>query len=164
MGIFNKILRALSLDTAFYEEIEKDTEATGEAFIVVVIGGVCSGIGLTGILGVRAAIAGLVSGVIGWFIWSLVIFLIGVKVFKHTSDLGELLRTLGFAYSPSVFALLGLIPKVGTAIYTITTIWYLLAFIVAVRQSLDCETGRAIFISLMGFIVYWCFRIALLLV
>ena len=79
---------------------------------------------------------------------------IGVKIFKHTSDMGELLRCLGFAYSPYVLSILGIIPGIGIIIRLIASIWTLVAVVIAARQALDCGTGRAILISVLGFIAF----------
>jgi hypothetical protein len=88
------------------------------------------------------------------------IFLIGVKVFKHTSDVGELLRCLGFAYSPNALSILGVISVIGSVIRFAVLVWVLLAFIVAVRQALDCGTGRAILISALGFMAFLIITVA----
>src|SRR3990172_7227260 len=79
---------------------------------------------------------------------------IGVTIFKHTSDMGELLRCLGFAYSPNVLSILGIIPGIGIVIRLIASIWTLVAVVIAARQALDCGTGRAILISVLGFIAF----------
>jgi hypothetical protein len=154
MNIVNKMIRAAKLDIQLYEEVEKDLGATKEAFLVVLIGAVCNGIGSIEMLGVKGIITGIISGIIGWLLWSAVIYLIGVKIFKHTSDMGELLRCLGFAYSPNVLSILGIIPGIGIVIRFIASVWVLVAFIVAARQALDCGTGRAILISVLGFAVF----------
>ena len=78
-----------------------------------------------------------------------------MKGFKHTSDMGELLRCLGFAYSPLVLNILGIIPVLGPIVLIVASIWALIAFVVATRQALDCGTGRAILVAVLGFIVYW---------
>ncbi len=154
MNIVNKMIRAAKLDIQLYEEVEKDIGATKEAFLVVLIGAVCNGIGSIEMLGARGIITGIISGIVGWLLWSAVIYLIGVKIFKHTSDMGELLRCLGFAYSPNVLSILGIIPGVGIVIRFIASVWVLVAFIVAARQALDCGTGRAILISVLGFAAF----------
>lgn len=154
MNLADKMIRAAKLDVQLYEEVEKDAEATKEAFLIVLIGAICNGIGSIGVLGAKGIIAGLISAIIGWGLWSVVIFLIGVKVFKHTSDMGELLRCLGFAYSPNVLSILGVIPAIGPIIRFVVFVWVLVAFIIATRQALDCGTGRAILISVLGFISF----------
>jgi hypothetical protein len=154
MSLVDKMIRAAKLDATLYDEVEKDPKATKEALLIVLIGGICNGIGSVGVVGAKGLITGLLFGIIGWLLWSVVIFLIGVKAFKHTSDMGELLRCLGFAYSPNVLSILGIIPGIGLLIRLIASIWVLIAFIVAVRQALDCDTGRAVLISILGFIAF----------
>ena len=155
MSLVNKMIRAAKLDVLLYEEVEKDIEATKEAFLVVLIVGLCSVIGGVGFLGAKGIIIGIVSEIIGWLLWSTIIYLIGVKIFKHTSDMGELLRRLGFAFSPRVLSILDIIPVIGFIIFIITLIWTLLAFVIAARQALDCGTGRAILIVILGSIPYF---------
>jgi hypothetical protein len=154
MNLADKMIRAAKLDVRLYEEVEKNSEATKEAFLVVLIGAICNGIGSIGVLGAKGIIAGLISAIIGWVLWSIVI-LIGAKVFKHTYDMGGLFRCLGFAYSPLALMILGVIPVIGGIIRFVAFIWVLVAFTVAVRQALNCETGRAILISVPGFIVFF---------
>ena len=161
-SLIDKMIRAAKLDVQLYEEVEKDPNATKQALIIVILGGICSGIGSIGVLGAKGIISGLITGIIGWFLWSLVIFLIGVKIFKHTSDLGELLRCLGFAFSPNVLSILGIIPIIGSLIRLILFVWILATFVVAVRQALDTDTGKAVLISVLGFLVFLAFSFLLL--
>lgn len=155
MRLLDRMIRAAKLEPELYEEVERDVEATKEALLVVLIVAVCNAIGTIGILGAKGIITGLIAGILGWILWSFVIFLIGVKGFKHTSDMGELLRCLGFAYSPLVLGVLGFIPVLGPIILIVASVWALVAFVIATRQALDCGTGRAILVAVLGFIVYW---------
>jgi len=154
MELINKMIRAAKLDVTLYEEVEKDPGATTQAFLVVLIVAICGGIGAIGALGAKGIIMGIIGGIVGWVIWSALIFIVGVKIFKHTSDMGELLRCLGFAYSPGVLNILGFIPIVGFIVRIITFIWVLVTFVIAVRQALDVETGRAVLVSIIGFAFY----------
>jgi len=71
------------------------------------------------------------------------------------ADWGQLARTLGFAQSPGIFRVLGLVPVVGIFIFSAASIWMLVAMVVAVRQALDyTSTRRAIAVVLLGFIPY----------
>ncbi len=148
------MLRASLLRPDLYAEVEKDRNATLQAYVVVVMGGLCDGIGSVGLVGAQGLLTGVLAGVIGWFLWSLVIYLIGVKVFEHPSDMGELLRCTGFAYSPSVLRLLGVIPVAGIYLRAMSTVWIVAAFVVAVKQALDCSWGRAVFIVVQGLMVF----------
>ncbi|MFQ6051262.1 MAG: YIP1 family protein [Candidatus Hydrothermarchaeota archaeon] len=152
--LVDKMIRAARLDISLYEEVEKDPNATKEAFLVVVIASVCGGIGSITAGGIAGLILGIIMSVIGWAMWAGIIYLIGVVILKHTSDMGELLRCLGFADSPGVLNIFGIIPFLGGLIRFVVSIWLLVAFVIAVRQALDVDTVRAIVISIIGFFVY----------
>ena len=68
--------------------------------------------------------------------------------------MGELLRTTGFSSSPGVLRILGVIPGLMTIVFVISSIWMLVAMVVAVRQALDyTSTGRAVGVCLIGWLV-----------
>jgi hypothetical protein len=100
MNLVNKMIRAAKLDAQLYEEVKKDTEETKEAFLVVLIGAICTGIESVGIMGAEGIIKGMITGIIGWLLGSAVTYLICVKILKHTSDMGELLRSWALPTHP----------------------------------------------------------------
>jgi len=156
-ALLQRMLRAAKLEPQLYEEVESDSTATGQALLVVVLVSVCAGIG-AGITGamkggetVSGFFIGLLSGIIGsliaWFIFSLLCFWLGTSLFKGPntkSSLGELLRTLGFAYTPGVLNVFSFIPFIGPIIPFATWIWTIIAAVIAVRQACDFTTGRAV--------------------
>jgi hypothetical protein len=151
-----RIIGAAVLDRRTYEEVEADTGSTGQAVAVVVLTSIASGIGVVG-LGAQtpqSIIAGIVGALVGWIAWAALTYLIGTRVLPEPqtkADLGELLRTLAFASAPGLLRVLGVIPFLGRTIYVITSIWMLLAMIVAVRQALDyTSTTRALGVCLVG--------------
>jgi hypothetical protein len=58
--------------------------------------------------------------------------------------MGELLRTLGFAYTPGLLNIFSFIPFVGPVIPFATWVWTVIASVIAVRQACDFTTGRAV--------------------
>ena len=84
----------------------------------------------------------------GWFFTSLLIYFVGAKLFpeKNTqSNLGELLRTIGFAYSPGLIRVFGFNQDLLALTFFGSGIWSLIAMVIAVRQALDYEsTWRAV--------------------
>jgi hypothetical protein len=70
------------------------------------------------------------------------------------ADVGELLRTLGFAASPGLLRVLGATPVLGLSLYVAASLWMLVAMIVAVRQALDyTSTARAIAVCVLGWML-----------
>ena len=156
--LWPRMLRAARLDPQFYEEVEADANSIGQALLVVVLVSLARGIGdgITAVMkggpeGLVLFVSGLAWGVIGyliiWFIFSLLCFWLGTSLFKGPqtkTNLGELLRTLGFAFSPGVLNVLSFIPVVGQAIPFATFIWALIASVIATRQACDFTTGKAV--------------------
>jgi hypothetical protein len=91
---------------------------------------------------------GLIGVLIGWFIWSAVTWFVGTRFFKGEADLGQMLRVIGFAYSPLV---LSIIPCVGGVI---GIIWAIAAGFIAVRQGLDLDDMRSFLTVVVGAFFY----------
>jgi hypothetical protein len=158
-----RIIRALKLDPELYEEVEADKGSMGQAMLVVVMVSVAAGIGSIGILGIEGVVVGTILDLIGWFIWALLAYVIGTKLLPEPqtkSDLGELLRVIGFARSPGIFLILLLIPVAGKFIAIVLTIWMFVAMVIAVRQALDYKsTWRAAGVCILGAVIYFIINI-----
>ena len=151
-SLTERMVDAARLDIDTYEEVEADETATTQAATVVAIVAVAQAIGSLG-LGVGGMIGGLVAAILGWLLWSGITYLIGDKLLGGTATWGELLRTIGFAQSPGVLYVLGVVPIVGGLIRFAVAIWILFAGIIAIRQALDFGTGRAILTAVLGWLV-----------
>jgi len=157
-GILPRMVRASLLHSDTYEEVEADKGATGQAFLVVLISAVATGIGSFDNGGAPGILWSTLAGLFGWWVWAYVTYFIGTR-FLPTSDTvadhGELLRTIGFSSSPGILRVFGLIPPIAGPVFLICTIWMMVAMVVAVRQALDySSTGRAIAVCAIGFPIY----------
>ena len=148
-SIVDRMKGAAMLDVATYEEVEHDEEATGQAAVVVVIVAICTAIGAVW-RGGPSIIAGPIGAVVGWLLWSAVTYLIGAKLLGGIATWGELLRTIGFAQSPGVLMIFGIVPILGGVIRVIVMLWLLIAGVVAIRQALDFSTGKAVVTAVLG--------------
>jgi hypothetical protein len=155
-SIVDRMIRAARLEPQVYEEVEHDQSATGQAMLVVVLGAVAAGIGaLSG--GIIGLVVGVVTALIGWAAYAFVAYWVGTNFFKgpHTeATWGQLLRTLGFASSPRVLLVLGIIPVVGLLIAFAVFVWTLITTVIAIRQALDFDTGRAIATAVVSWLVF----------
>jgi hypothetical protein len=131
----------------------------GQAAAVVVLSSVAAGIGSLGVFGIEGLIFTTIGALIGWLIWAFLTFIIGTKLLPEPetrTDMGEMLRTIGFSSSPGVLRILGIIPVAGPIISFVVGIWMLVAMVIAVRQALDYKsTWRAVGVCIIGFIVYF---------
>ena len=144
-----RLMGALRLDAATYDEIEHDPDALGQAAGVIALSAVCAGIGSAS-GGLGAILGGVVAAFIGWLLATGIVWLIGVRMMGHTSDYPELLRTLGFASAPQLLLIIAFIPVLGAIVRIGVFFWGLAAYVVAVRQALDVETGRAIVVCVLA--------------
>jgi hypothetical protein len=150
-SIVDRMRGAALLDVPTYEEVEADTTATMQAAIVVLIAAVAQAIGSLGTEG--TSVPGVVIGaLIGWPVWAGVTYIIGDKILGGTATWGELLRTLGFAQTPGILAVLAIVPFVGVLVRIVVGIWILVAGVIAIRQALDFSTGKAIATALIGWL------------
>ena len=146
-----RLVGALRLDSATYDEIEHDSGALGQAAGVVLLGAVATGIGAPGADGAGGLVGGLFGAVIGWALSAAVVWLVGVKLMDHSSDYPELLRTLGFASAPQIAMVVGVVGFLAPLVAFAVALWGLAAYVIAVRQALDVETGRAVLVCLLAF-------------
>ena len=99
-----------------------------------------------------------IGALVGWVMWAGVTWVIGSKLLPEPqtrTDMGELLRVIGYAYAPQLFAFFAFIPILGGVVNTVVAFWLLAATILAVRQALDyASTLRAAAVVLIGWLVF----------
>jgi len=163
----NRMIRAMKLDAALYEEVEVDEEAAKQVIGVIAIVSICSaiGLGLSALLMGRHSAVGfgfVVSEIILDFIltlgslaiWAYLIYIVGTKIFGGQATFKETWRCSGFAFSPGVFHI---IPLIGA----IASIWIIVAQVIAARQALDVSTGKAVAACIVSFIPYAIITVAI---
>ena len=153
----DRMIRAARLDVSLYEEVEADQGATGQAMAVVVLSSVAAGVATIATRGIGGIVLGTVGALVGWVVWAWLTYLIGTRLLPEPqtkADVGELLRTLGFASSPGVIRVVGIVPALTMLSFLVAAVWMLVTMVVAVRQALDyTSTGRAIGVCVIGFLV-----------
>jgi len=157
-----RIIRAARLESAVYEEVEADRSATWQALGLVLLSGLAAGIGMLGHSNsVPFVLVNIVVALLGWVIWAAMTYWIGTRIMPEPqtqSDMGELLRTTGFASGPGLIRVFGALPDVieplHKLLYLIASIWMLVAMVIAVRQALDySSTWRAVGVCLIGWTI-----------
>ena len=149
-----RMMRAAKGEVALYEQVESTPSLTQEAYTIVAIVAVISAIGSAIVAGVAGgniivnALWSLVSTFLGYFVWAFLTYFIGTNLFKGTADFGELQRTLGYAYTPLI---LSFIPCVGFLAW----LWSLYLGVVAVRQALDFDTGKAVMTAGAALVIWF---------
>jgi len=156
--MIKRMMGAARLDPAIYEEVESDPSATKQALTVVILVALATGIGTFGTGGPAGLVVGIVAGIGLWALWAWITYFVGTTILKTgetEANWGQLARTLGFAQSPGLLKVVGFIPVLGPWVFTIASIWQLVAMVIAIRQALDfTSTWRAVGVAMVGFIPY----------
>lgn len=152
-----RIKRAVQLESALYEEVEHDKSALPQAAVVVALSSVAAGVGMMSAAGIEAFFWWTVAALVGWLFWAWVVTLAGTFLLPESgtsSNLGEMLRVLGFASAPGFLRILGVITPIRDVVFAAASVWMLVATVIAVRQALDFKsTGRAIAVCLAGWLI-----------
>ena len=166
-SFLSRIYRAIKIDPDLYEEVEHDKSATFQAASVVILSSLAAGVGAIH-LGASNFLLGPALSLINWFIWAFFVFIIGTKLFpdKQTkSNVGELLRTIGFASAPGIIRVFGITPELMGVTFIGAQFWMLACMVVAVRQALDYKSLWKAFgiVFLSGFIITFVFFLIVLI-
>jgi hypothetical protein len=163
-SLASRMLRAAKLEANLYYEVKSDTSLNRQALLAVAISGLAAGIGEslgvglgtgtevfhTDIVWLKLAVPfliPLVGGIASWLLLSLLAYWLGARVFwpgETSATYGGVLRAMGFARSPGMLYIFSFIPYVEWATTLAVTVWGSIAIIIALRQSLSIETGRAV--------------------
>ena len=164
----NRIIRACKLEVNLYEEVEADKSATIQAALVVILSIVAFGIGNFFTYGQMHILMPVLAALAGWICTAVLIYFVGAKLFpdKNTqSNLGELLRTIGFSYSPGLIRIFGFNQDLLAITFIGSGIWSVIAMVIAVRQALDYQsTWRAVGVVLIValFQAYVAFKLGIM--
>ncbi len=154
-ALVERMVGAARLDVHTYEAVERDESATTSALIVVVLSAIASGIGSIGDEGFGGLIGGVIGSIVGWAVFAAVAFFVGTRILagsQTSATIGQVLRTMGFAYTPLLLSFFGFIPILGGLIGLIAAFWFLATATVGLRQALDVSTGRAVGVALVSVI------------
>jgi hypothetical protein len=159
MTFGDRIVGAMRLDAATFEDIERDPSAIGQAVGVIALAAISAGIGNIWYGGMRGIVGRIVGSLIGYLLWTVLVWLIGTKLMPDPAtkaDLPETFRVIAFAAAPGVLGFITIIPILGWLLMAVIWIWMMAAMVVAVRQVLDyTDTMKAVIVVVIGFVVQW---------
>jgi hypothetical protein len=150
--IIERLTRVLKLEPTVFKEIAEDESATAPAVGISALAAAIGGIsGDSGV--VSGIVVGAISGVIGLFIWTGLVFVTG-KLFGGKAPFIQLLRPVGFSAAPFAIGIIPILGIVGLA-------YSLVVQVRAVREVNEVGDGSAVATVLLPFGVV--FIIAILL-
>jgi len=109
---------------------------------------------------VGAFINAVVGSLLSWLVWAALTYFIGSKLFGASTDMGEMLRVIGFAQAPRLLSGLSFIPCLGGVLSLVGWVWALAASFVGIREGLDLDTGKTVITIVLAFIAAFLVSIA----
>ena len=142
--LLNIIVRSLKLDKTLY----KDSRNFGEAAIyfaglIMILDGVAGAVAANTVVKTAIGISGL-TAIITWLVWSLFIFVIGVKLFpdKETKvPFKKILIAVGYAHSPGLLRFFAVTPDLMIPIIFLTQFWIFAGLIISTKQILSLKSN-----------------------
>lgn len=159
--LIERMIRAARLAPGLYYDLERDRSANGQAFIVVLIGLACGILGTGGIAGLLffltpmgwGPLIEILAMTIGnWLFWAYVAVLVGAR-FGSRADFEQVLRPVGFAYTPGVLWALALVPALASPLSWVIFLWITAGKVLAVRESMRLTFGNAVLTALLATLI-----------
>lgn len=155
--MIERLFRAMRLDSSFYREAAEDTSLDRESTLLVILVALIASLGeLTGESGTWLAYFGTLANsiLLGWLLWAVVAWFIGRNVMDGEGSLGGMLRVLAYASVPRLLGIFSGIPLIGWLFSLAAGILSLIAAIIAIREGMSVDTGKAVIIALLGALFY----------
>ena len=138
------IFKSIKLDKTLYT----DNKNFGEAAIyfaglIMILDGLAGAVAANTVIKTAIAMSGL-TAILTWIVWSLFIFVVGVKLFpdKETKvPFKKILIGVGFAHSPGILRFFAVTPDLMMPIVFLTQFWIFAGLIISTKQILNLKSN-----------------------
>ena len=140
----NIIFRSIKLDKSLYKENRYFGEA-GIYFagLIMILDGVAGAVAANSIVKTSIGISGL-TAIITWFVWSIFIYVIGVKLFSDKENkvtFRKILIGVGYAHTPGILRFFAITPTMVMPIIFLTQLWIFASLIICTREVLQLKSN-----------------------
>ena len=140
----NIFFKSLKLDKSLY----RDNRYFGEAAIyfaglIMILDGVAGAVAANTIIKTSIGLSGL-TAILTWFLWSIFIFVIGVKIFPDKDQkvpFKKILVSVGYAHSPGLIRFFAVTPELVIPIIFLTQFWIFASLIISTKQVLNIKSN-----------------------
>ena len=140
----NIIFKSIKLDRSLYIDNKNFGEASIYfAGLIMILDGIAGAVAANTIIKTAVAMSGL-TAILTWFIWAVLIFVIGVKLFpdKQTKvTFKKVLTAIGFAHAPGLLRFFAITPELMVPIIFLTQFWIFAGLIIATKQILNLKSN-----------------------
>ena len=138
------IVKSIKLDKTLYKESKNFSEAAIYfAGIIIILDGIAGAVAANTVIKTAVAMSGLTS-ILTWIIWSLFIFVIGVKLFPDKESkvpFRKILIGVGYAHAPGLLRFFAVTPDLMIPIIFLTQFWIFAGLIIATKQILNMKSN-----------------------
>ena len=140
----NIIFKSIKLDKSLYSDNKNFGEASIYfAGLIMILDGIAGAVAANTVIKTAVAMSGL-TAILTWFIWSILIFVLGVKIFpdKQTKvSFKKVLTAVGFAHAPGLLRFFAITPDLMIPIIFITQFWIFASLIISTREILNLKSN-----------------------
>ena len=153
----NIIFKSIKLDKSLYTDSKNFGEASIYlAGLIMILDGVAGAVAANTVIKTAIGMSGL-TAILTWFIWAILIYALGVKIFpdKQTKvSFKKVLTAVGFAHAPGLLRFFAVTPELMIPIIFITQFWIFAALIISIRQILNFKSNLKSFgIVFLSFLI-----------
>ena len=138
------VFRSIKLDKNLYRENKNFSEsAIYFAALVMVLDGVAGAIAANTFYKTSIGLSAI-TAIFTWFVWSLFIFVVGVKLFpdKDTkATFKKILIGVGYAHAPGILRFFAITPDLMIPIIFLTQFWIFAGLIISTKQILNLKSN-----------------------
>ena len=140
----NIVFKSIKLDKSLYTDNKNFGEASVYfAGLIMILDGIAGAVAANNIIKTAVAMSGL-TAILTWVLWSVLIFVIGVKIFpdKQTkAPFKKVLTAVGFAHAPGLLRFFAVTPDLMIPIILLTQFWIFAALIISTKQILNLKSN-----------------------
>ena len=140
----NIIFKSIKLDRSLYSDNRNFGEASIYfAGLIMILDGIAGAVAANTVIKTGIAMSGL-TAILTWFVWAVLIFVIGVKLFpdKQTKvPFKKILTAVGYAHAPGLLRFFAITPELMVPIIFLTQFWIFAALIISTKQVLNLKSN-----------------------
>ena len=140
----NIFFRSLKLDKTLYKESKYFGEAAIYfAGLIMILDGVAGAVAANTIVKTSIGLSGL-TAILTWFVWSILIYVIGVKIFPDRDQKTaskKILIAIGYAHAPGLIRFFAVTPDLVIPVIFLTQFWIFASLIISTKQVLNIKSN-----------------------
>ena len=109
----------------------------------MILDGVAGAVAANTIIKTSVGLSGL-TAILTWFIWAVLIYVIGVKIFPDKESkitFKRILISVGYAHAPGLVRFFAVTPELVIPVIFLTQFWIFASLIIATKQVLNLKSN-----------------------